>query len=296
MTSPPAERRHSVDAMRVVAAFGIVWAHMQAPGMGEGYVALSLFATLTAFLSLRSYERGGARRFWLGRLVRFLLPWLAWSGAFLLVAAARDGGWRAVVEAEAGRFWPLIGPSLHLWFLPFVLLASPLVPLASRALTDETRLWAASALLAPLALGALWLHDRAGLPAPWAQWAFALMPTLYGLLSAAGHRVGSLHGPLAFAALAGLGSALGWGSLAGPALLGSCLLFEGVWRLRVRGAALPALGALAFGVYLVHPVFMLAWFRLAPDAPAALGAVAVFAASLLAAAAIRRLPYGRLLA
>lgn len=293
-TLPSATRRPSIDLMRFVAAFGIVWAHMQAPGMAEGYVALALFLILTAFLSLRSLLRGGERRFWLGRLVRFALPWLVWSGAFLGLRVIRFGPEEALSPGDPWRL--LIGPEIHLWFLPFVLVASPLVPAAARLLGSARAVWIAAALLIPAGLGALWLHDRGGLPEPLAQWAFALVPSLYGLLSASGQRHGAVGGPLLFATGACLGASLLWGSLAAPFILGACLLFEAVWRLPLGSAWAMPLGQLAFGIYLTHPAVMLVWYRTVPDGPAAAGALAVFALSAAAAWLIRRLPGGRLIA
>jgi peptidoglycan/LPS O-acetylase OafA/YrhL len=292
-------RRPSIDLLRLVAAFGIVWAHMGAPGMIEGYAALAAFLILTAFLSLRSWRRSGGRRFWMGRALRFLLPWVVWSAAFLLLESLRQGGLDVALSGLGPLDW-LIGPTIHLWFLPFVLLASPLVPLASATLTTARRVWWAAALLVPPGAGAILLHDRFPLPEPLVQWAFATTPFLYGLLSAAAWERGTVGPPVAFAtAVMGIAVA-GWGSQMAPFVLGAALLFEATWRLPLRrsSAARVAAGlaAVSFGIYLVHPAAMLVWWKLAPGLPVALGAVAVFLGSAALAWALRRLPYGRLIA
>jgi peptidoglycan/LPS O-acetylase OafA/YrhL len=291
----PATRRQSIDLLRFVAAFGVVWAHMQAPGMAEGYVALALFTVLTAFLSLRSLARHGGRWFWLGRLLRFGLPWVVWSAFYLALNVWRADDPRAELTlTDPLRL--LIGPMVHLWFLPFILLTSPLVPLALRTMSSARRVWLLSLALVPAAMAALWAHDRVGPPEPLIQWAFAALPFLYGLLSAGGQRHDAVAAPLLFATLACVGAALLWGSIPAAFLLLACLLFEGLWRLPLSHPALPALGRLAYGVYLLHPFFMLVWYRVAGGWSPILGAVAVFAASAMAAWAIRRLPGGWLIA
>ncbi|WP_040644961.1 acyltransferase family protein [Rubellimicrobium thermophilum] len=293
--APAATRRQSIDLLRFVAAFGVVWAHMQAPGMVEGYVALALFTILTAFLSLRSLARRGPRWFWLGRLVRFGLPWVVWSAFYLLLELWRAEDPRmALTLTDPLRL--LIGPTVHLWFLPFIILSSPLVLLALHAMTSARHVWILSLLLIPAAMGALWAHDRIAPPEPVIQWAFAALPFLYGLLSAGGQRHDAVAAPLLFATASCVGASLLWGSIPAPFLLLACLLFEGLWRLPLSHPALPALGQLAYGIYLVHPFFMLVWYRFAGGWSAIAGAFAVFVASASAAWLIRRLPGGRLIA
>jgi peptidoglycan/LPS O-acetylase OafA/YrhL len=297
------QRRQSIDLMRIVAAFGIVWAHMQAPGRVEGYIALSLFIILTAFLSVRSLERGGGRRFWLGRLVRFGLPWVVWSAFYLWLELWRAGGWAEVAWLHDPAVL-LYGPAIHLWFLPWVILTSPLIVLAVAWLTSAARVWTAAAVATPAGIGALWLHDHAGLGDPFGQWAFATVPLIYGILSAVRRLRGAVLAPLAFAAVATGVATFGWGSLAAPFLLSSALIFEAFWRAEVTGVNLTPVAQLAFGIYLAHPFWMLVWYRLAPGllpgipagAGAALGAVAVFVAAAGSAWLIRRTLVGRFLA
>jgi peptidoglycan/LPS O-acetylase OafA/YrhL len=296
-----AARRQSIDVMRIVAAFGIVWAHMQAPGRTEGYVALGLFVILTAFLSVGSLERGGLKRFWLGRLVRFLLPWLAWSLVFCLLQALRDGGLAGLLVVEDWRTL-LYGPAIHLWFLPWVVLTSPLIVLAVAWLTTAVRIWVAA--VAGIALGAraMWLHDMAAPADPFGQWLFATIPLIYGILTAVRRQRGARFAPMTFA-LGATGIAwLGWGSFAAPFLLSAVVLFEAFWRTGITGFTVTPVAQLSFGVYLVHPFWMLVWYwavpggTLPPGPQAALGAILVFVASAGSAWAIRQLPGGRFLA
>ena len=288
-------RKQSIDMLRFVAAFGIVWAHMQAPFMIIGYLALPLFVILIAFLSLRSLVRGGERRFWQGRLLRFFLPWLVWSFAYLLLDVLRGNDLPQVLHLE-DPWWLLIGPVVHLWFLPFVVIFSPLVVLAAAVLTSAGRLWLAALLCLPVALVAIWLHDGGALPEPLLQWAFALTPLLYGLLSASARHYEVTTAPLLFITLAGGIATLAWGSPIGPFLIVAALLFEGLWRIDLKGQIWTELGRLAFGIYLVHPVAMLVWYRFAgAEWSQAMGALAVFALSALLTALIRCTGVGRIL-
>ncbi len=67
--------------------------------------------------------------------------------------------------------------------------------------------------------------------------------------------------------------------------------FELFWRLPLRGAWLAPLGKAAFGIYLVHPFFMLVVYKLAgPDVNRLLGAVLAFLMSWAAVAVLRRWP------
>lgn len=264
--------------------------------MIEGYVALALFVILAAFLAAQSaISRAGsspAAR----RSLRFLMPWLVWCAAYLALEALRLGD-PARLWTLTDPLWLLIGPVIHLWFLPFLILATPLVSTMAAVLSDRRRLWLAVPPAAALGLAATWLHDRADLAPPFAQWAFAAVPLTFGVVSAASDRTGDRLAPVVFGLAATLPAALLWQSLVAPSLVAAGILFELVRRVRLDLPMAPALGRLAFGVYLMHPAFMLVWFRLAwADAPRAMGAVAVFAASALAALGLRRLRLGRAIA
>lgn len=297
------KRRQSIDLMRIFAAFGIVWAHMQAPGRMEGYVAVALFIILTSFLSVRSLERGGERRFWLGRVVRFALPWVAWSLFFLALEMVRGEGIAGVFTVTEPLSL-LYGPAIHLWFLPWVVLTSPLIVLAARWLTSAGRIWVAAIAAIPVGVWAMWMHDTSSPEDPFGQWLFATIPLIYGVLSAVRRLRGAVLAPLAFAATAVGIATFGWGSLAAPFLLSAALIFEACWRADVSGINVTPFAQLAFGIYLVHPFWMLVWYRfsdrlaggLPPGGVAALGAVAVFASAAATAWAIRQTRVGQFLA
>jgi len=187
--------------------------------------------------------------------------------------------------------WLLIGPFIHLWFLPFVGVVSPLILAATRILTDRARIWTAALVLAPFASWMIWSHDTHPPQPPFVQWAYAATPLIYGVLAAAAHRRNAWPAPLVFVLLATLPPWFGWQSMLAPYLLAAAFIFEAFWRADIRSRFLPGLGGLAFGIYLVHPLMMLVWFWLMGDGLSrAVAATGVFVASALAALAMRALP------
>jgi len=277
-----------IEGLRFVAAFGIVWFHMQAPGQPYAYAALAVFLALTADLSLGVLDRGGPRVFLRRRLVRVGLPWVVWSAFYLAVGLATGvampdflGDWRAL----------LIGPEMHLWFLPFVLLASGLVL--------GVKLWADAAgspngpviLMALASFVALVAQTWGALPAPFAQWAFALPPFLLGLVMALARRFGAAWLEPAFL-FAVIGLSLATQSTEGLLqLLIAWPVLWVVWRLPPGGNGLVELGGLSFGIYLIHPFLALVLFKFAPWAEGRiLGVVGLFVVSALAVAVLRRVP------
>lgn len=62
--------RRSIDLLRFVACFGIVWDHARAPFADIGYLALAIFLLLTSFLAVGSFERSKGGAFLLSRAAR----------------------------------------------------------------------------------------------------------------------------------------------------------------------------------------------------------------------------------
>lgn len=280
--------RSSVDLLRFLAAFGIVWAHMLAPLATLGHSALALFLVLTGFLTVQSLDRSGKGFSLLGRARRILTPWIAFCVFFkaLEMAMAPDP-W--AVLGLTDPWWLLIGPTIHLWFLPFLLLVSPLALLVARMVRDRRDVAIGSMIATVLSLELLTLHVYSDLPVPLPQWTFAIPPFLYGLLLAKAHRLRCVWMPLGFIALVSVVVFAVTGEDWPLQYLLAALLFEGFWRLRIGGRLLPALGQLAFGIYLIHPLFILVVFKfLGPDVDRALGALVAFALSATAAFATQQ--------
>ncbi len=249
---PTPSRLAGLDLGRFLAAFGIVLTHaLVSPTDWVGNLSLAYFHVLTGWLAAQSAMRAGGyplgRRAW-----RLALPFLAWSAFYLPVEWwIADAAGR---EALLGNPMLLLtGPSLHLWYLPFLILTLPLVWPLVQAARGRRGLALACAALVLLGVPQMALHGWGGLPFPLPQWAFGLPLLAGGILLARCEALGLTWLPLAALALmAGAGWVLTGAWWAAPMGLVAALLFEALRRLPL--AALPwQIGQAAFGIYLLHP-------------------------------------------
>ncbi|SEN84162.1 Surface polysaccharide O-acyltransferase, integral membrane enzyme [Gemmobacter aquatilis] len=293
MSAQARQHRQSIDLARTLAAFGVVAVHIHASvNDWFGHVALALFLVLSAFLTARAADRNGGRPDWPVRVRRILLPWVFWSAAYwLLNALTAEGASLDVLPREPLSL--LVGASIHLWFLPFVLLAGLVVRPVLAFTRTVPRLALAALGLGLVGVPLFWVHTVFPFaPEPLPQWAYAVPPFLCGVLLVPAHRMQRIVLPLA--ALGGLnlvalvmshGAPWAWTTLAGA------LAFETFWNLPVEHPVLPVLGRSCFGVYLLHPFFMLVGYKLfGTGVPWPLFSLLVFALSALTALGLQRLP------
>ncbi|MGL4320008.1 MAG: acyltransferase family protein, partial [Paracoccaceae bacterium] len=155
-----------------------------------------------------------------------------------------------------------------------------------------------------------------GWPEPWPQWWFSIPLFLFGLFVALGRRNGMPWLPLITALIASLATvALEPGFAAfiaefsdperlsthvtGPGFASvqmflAAVVFEIVWRIRIRGTWPTWLAGFAFGIYVLHPFFMLVAFKLfGAGVDRGLAALFTMAAAWAATAVLLRLPYLR---
>jgi len=291
-------RWRSLDLLRFVAAFGIVWAHMLNPNpiATIGYTALALFLILVPFLSIHHIDRKdrpASRKRSLMRMKRILVPWLFWSLFFKLLMAvqARDPLDFFVVHDPK---WLLIGPTIHLWFLPFIFVVTAVFVPLSRHIDTVWRLRTACVGAFALGLVCMYLHDYAGLAEPWGQWLYALPPYLYGLLAAYGAKLRSSSAPIVFLVALALIFWIAGDSYWPPHFIAALVLFELAFVIRLESQIWSVLGSLAFGIYLMHPFWMLVWYyAAAPGSSQIVGTVAVFLASAGSTLVLRNMPYLR---
>ena len=282
-------KRPDIEALRLLSVLGIVWFHSAASGIALAYSGLIAFLVLSMALGGRSGQPDAAtvRR----RAVRLLRPWLAWFGIYAAFNLARglpalptENGWLAGV---------LAGPSIHLWYLPFVFFA--LLTLDLLRAHVALRTLAATAWLLALALMAaapLWRPVTLSLYYPNLQWADAVAPALAGVFA-----LGAAQWPrrvaLALAAALVLAAAVlaayEWVGMPYAVGLAASLLV----LLRTPGAApagplnLAPLTDCAFGIYRSHSL-VYALLLGVPDLPAAWLPLAIFVVALGATWALRR--------
>ncbi|MFY0679885.1 MAG: acyltransferase [Thalassovita sp.] len=238
---------YGLELLRFVCAFTIVWGHMHAPFAIIGYAGLDAFIILSVALSTRSSLRHPFGTFLYRRVIRILIPWLVWCGFYLALRGLTQGP--ASVFALSDPNWLLIGPVIHLWFLPFLMLSSPFTFLATHL--PHGRIFGAAMIvtLVPLCCFGLYLERTMALPEPYLQWAFSFPSLAYAVMRASGRAISPV---LIIAGICGGMCALGH---AQPALFLAlaALAFELALRAKWVGSWAKFLGDTAFGIYLMHP-------------------------------------------
>ncbi|GLS85402.1 hypothetical protein GCM10010873_03750 [Cypionkella aquatica] len=284
--------RQSVDLARFLACFGIVAAHVYAlVDDWAGHLSLGLFLVLTGFLAMQSFQRAGGNYNFVTRAQRLLLPWLFWSAFFRLIdlkVSDSPEKWQILHDP-----WTLfVGSAIHLWFLPFVALAMLLVKPVGRFVTTPARLAAALAVVVVVSVPMFWAMHVYKPPAPLTQWLYSLPVYTLGLLVGIAHPMGRSIWPIIAGAAMALGAYMvteaepwAW------TLFGAVLLFEAFWRVQMQHKALPLLGQAAFGIYLLHPFFMLVTYKLAgPGVDKMIATLATFGMSWATVVLLRRIP------
>lgn len=134
-TTAQAKRVPTLDAARFFAAFGVIWIHVcQTPATVSfgafGRFAVPFFAATAGYFLVQSLQHKPdlrLRSFAASRLTRLYLPFLAWSGIYWAFKLTKT----QFVE-DSDTIVPGIeilyeGGAYHLWFIPYLILASLLV-------------------------------------------------------------------------------------------------------------------------------------------------------------------------
>jgi peptidoglycan/LPS O-acetylase OafA/YrhL len=277
-------RNEAIDAVRAIAAAGIVFVHAAESPTFDRWgnlfrfgVPFFLFASFYyQSLSLRRNPDRPLVSFLLNRLHRLYLPFLVWSGIYLL---GRDLERAPIhhlpaVTLRLSMLWT--GTEYHLWFLPFLLLWSLALAGIHRTLLQFNRHWRWFAIIAVSIIG--WRLSAAVIPilppatemtvddpryaltqwwlatpaACWAlgfAWLMTLGPAVYSISAAMGWAGIVLL--IASSIRQGFdGIALAPRGLSG---LGAILTALMPWRTRVI-PALARIGRKGYGIYLCHVI------------------------------------------
>lgn len=309
MTSTSGTHRHSIDLLRFVAAFGIVWAHVLNPNplAAIGYTSLAIFLMMVPFLSVRFYEERARRaqegtapalprrRYRMSRrMSRLILPWLFWSAFYKVLLTAQAGDPRKLFEVTDP--WSLlVGPVVHLWFLPFIFVLSGFVIMSPQVFRSRNSVIIGSALAFIASMAAMWAHDSGKLFTPLGQWAFGIPPFLYGLLLAYGIKFRVIWAPVAFFLGTAIFSVLRGGADYWPwHFVLTAVIFALAWKVEIKSAMFQKLGALAYGIYLIHPFYMMVWYHfVGTDQHQFIGIFVIFVLASITTAIMRKLPYLR---
>jgi Acyltransferase family len=111
----PTAYRPALDAAKVVSAIAIIFYHALAPGRELWYAGLVVFLCFST--ALHRFKNEPIARTAKERYDRLLKPWLTW---FLIYAVVNLANGVPVIP-EGNIFLTLLaGPSIHLWYLPFI--------------------------------------------------------------------------------------------------------------------------------------------------------------------------------
>lgn len=163
------KKRQDIELLRIVSAFGIVWFHSGAKGHELAYAGLTVFLILSTYFAR---SEGNARTLLRRRFERLLIPWLFWFALYGALNLARGA---PVLPSGEGTLAALLsGPSIHLWYMPFIFVSLSALDAARRHLPRRA-IALASALIALsiLASTPLWRPYSLDLGQPWAQYAHA---------------------------------------------------------------------------------------------------------------------------
>jgi len=281
-TTPPrqapgaaGQRFVALDAGRLIAAIAVIYWHSVTDPTCRRFLGLAswsvpFFSAAAVFLLAGGLARNPLRplpAYVRERLVRIGAPFVAWSAVYLLARNAEH--WLVASKPVVPFEWPMlwIGTAHHLWFLPFIMAVCLLLFLPLRFMQTHRALIPIVGVLSLAAAAAI-----AILPGPPEHLDYLLMqawvtaPAVLGAvaLACAASRWGlawatTIRWPLVGLALLALllntspWSSRGTANLTGVLALLVCL---GNWPsdflLRFR-----PWGALAYGIYLVHILFVI---------------------------------------
>jgi surface polysaccharide O-acyltransferase-like enzyme len=251
------------DRLRVVAAFDMLALHVTGTHGLLGF-GLPLFLMLSIALSVSKTEPPPTGSFVQRRFERIVLPWVFWAlviAGIDVIAALLAG------QAPLGWFeWPMLlyGSRIHLWFLPFIVLAGLAAHFFHR-LTERAHAWIAAAVAVAIGAAIFPFPPHAALIWPFDQWFFSLPALALGF--GLGRVVSSerdldrlrLTLVFGFALFAVLGSfAVAADALAASFVLryagGLGLLVFATWFPNKTDPITRALAPLMLGVFMLHPI------------------------------------------
>jgi surface polysaccharide O-acyltransferase-like enzyme len=249
------DRNQWIETLRIIAAFGIVWFHAAAPGYSIAYAGLVVFLVLSSYFeTLRTSTAINAGSL----LIRLGVPWLFWMAVF---GAVRLGRHLPLVPTELGFVSGLLyGTKAHLWFMPY-LLASTLTLRVLR----RTRIWSVLPVVAfvlsliALATVSVWRPGSLSAGPPWAQYAQALTPTLFGIILIRSQGMARWMTVVVLAAMLGIAflpfSGVGIPYFIGCGAVMAALIAQAWTPLRTT---IPSrISTLLLGVYLIHPAILI---------------------------------------
>lgn len=285
-------RRQDIELLRIVSAFGIVLFHSGSDVTGIGYSGLVVFLVLSTYFSAAHPTRESSfGRILAKRSLRLLVPWAFWMLAY---GIRNHFVGRNILETDRGWFNGILaGTQIHLWFLPYLFVASVALDwISSRVKRASSGWFAGVAAIALLATAAIWRPwaERYGYPS--VQYCHGLAGLFGGVFLANFRELDPSSRRLLLAGLLGSAAlALGRGvdGVGIPYSVGLALCSWFVlrpWRFADRWNVRPVSDCM-FGVYLVH-IFFDRMYNVVPGLPNPIEPFLTFATSLALVWLLRR--------
>lgn len=261
---------NGVEWLRFLAAFGIVWFHAQnAPWRDVGYAGLPVFIVVFCTLIVIHFNEISFSAFLKKRSFRLLLPWLFWSGVFII---AKLGQYYISGKQSLDFLSPsalLIGGNIHLWFLPFAFLLSLILYWLCKLVAGDNPnlvlVAGTSIVLIVISFyAAASISIRTSLPPPFAQWLFAFPCLPLGfylgyLFPKVSLQKRNIYYAAIFVIVLFICMNLSWiwgSTLLVPYGIGLLLTIIALTIKFPYQRAARQLGALTYGIYLIHPLIM----------------------------------------
>lgn len=299
-TDPRPHSLVSLDYLRVISAFGVVWFHMRIEwDRNIGYAGLFAFAMVASFLAWRSASHRDFLGFARGRFERLIVPWIFWSIFYVLLRTSLSGRITIRPIGEVLNLGMILGGGhIVLWYLSFMFLVSIAI-FAIESVTAKVSRFSLSLFFSLTSLFIVSVMPVIGaesLSYPFAQWLAILPAVLWGLSVGSALDIPSKQTQLLsflFISLVVTGSTvyrfwstldLGAVSLCLGVLLSiSCILVQ-----LPHSPIVKWLSGLTLGVYVLHPcvskLIEISTFHV----PFPLDVTVVFGLSILCAAALSR--------
>lgn len=157
----------TLDAAKFLAAIGVIWIHVcQSPNtfsLGSlGRFAVPFFAATAGYLLVLSQQRKSDQSFGdfvSSRFSRLYIPFLAWSGIYLIFKWTKKVAFGHDETVLPGWDIFISGGAYHLWFIPYLIIASSAAFFAIRRIAHSPKQQLNSAVICYLAgiILALWL-------------------------------------------------------------------------------------------------------------------------------------------
>ncbi len=248
------EKRQDIEFLRIISAFGIVWFHSGAIGHAVSYSGLMVFLILSTYLSKKSTAAGLFRK----RFERFIVPWMFW---FVVYAVENIVRGEPIINAKRSFLaGVLAGPSIHLWYMPFMFFCLVTLDTAKRHLPPMA-LCLTSAALAILIMAVTPSLTQPlaelGYPAP--QYGHGVVGVLVGIFLLyfdvlPGKTRWLICATMIFVAT----QRLPYAGIENPSVIGMVLCFvlaSGITQ-KIRSVDFTPLSQCTLGIYFIHILFL----------------------------------------